>query len=120
MAIKIDCSSLEWSKFKVEGDITNLDHLTLVAFRTQVWAIHQVIPLTWIKLTTTPTIKAELKFQDGREWEETRLDTSLNPPTNFSIVGPWKPSEFVNIRSLRDTITLLLNLNVTDLDIRPR
>ena len=120
MAIKLDCSSQEWSKLKIEGEVTGLDHPIIVALRSQIWAVHQVLPITWIKISTDPTIIFEAKFVDDRKWQETRVDTSPDPGTEFLIDGVWKPSEFVNIRSLRETITTLLNLGVTDLDIRPR
>ena len=121
MSDKINCSSKEWQKFDVEGEILSIDDKELIALRNQVWAIHGTLGITYLKLVTENNIvKVDLKLVDDRRWQETHFDQTLDPPTSFNITGEWKPSEFLNIRSLRSILTNLITRGMTNLDIRPR
>lgn len=121
MSDKINCSTKEWQKFDVEGEVLNIDDKELVALRNQVWVIHGILPITYLKVSTQENIsEVDLKLEDDRRWQETHFDLSLDPPTSFNIIGEWRPSEFLNIRSLRSLLTNLIMRGMTNLDIRPR
>ena len=77
------------------------------------WELHTAVPVALLEVKQTAAgppvvLSYEITAQDGREWKQSlTFDVTEDPGQTFDVSVPWRLSEFVAGRALRDEVVAL-------------
>ena len=97
----------------VSGGWAEMGQGMLVRLYSLFWAMHAVVPIAKFEVKQTAAgppvvLSYEITAQDGREWKQTLTFAMVDDPgQTFEVVTPWRLSEFVPGRALRDEVVAL-------------
>ena len=87
-----------------------LQNKDLTTFWANVLALHAAVPLTElrVKLTDPQTYDYKITGQDGRVFHQVlTFDVPTDPRQTFDVATPWRLSEFILHRPIREYVTTL-------------